>query len=280
MPEAPHPNPEPQPPPEVRGILPNKGFSNGGTEVRIAGLFYSAVIKVTFGSVDAPDFTVKNLGNLQSILVNSPPGTGTVDVRVTTQYGTSLIVPDDKFTYMSPPPVILSLPNGEDTGTWFSGCVIIGTGFTGVTQVLFGLIPAYGFNFFSDSKITANAPPQAPGFCGPVDVRVVTPYGTSAITPNDRFTYKQEECPSVFNINPKNGPPQGGNTVTISGSGLLNATVIMFGKVEAEFTPCIPLNTDNEIIVTAPPGEGTVNITVTAPGGVSVPSPNSQYTYE
>jgi len=278
MPEAPHPIPEPFPIPFVSSISPDSGPAGGGTEVRIEGTFPGIVSMVRFGAVEAPGFICEKV-NSTIITVKSPPGIpGMVDVTVTTQGGTSHAMPTDRFTYIPPPPVITSLPNGEDRGTWFDPCVIYGTGFTGATQVLFGTVPAYGgFNFFNDTKITATAPPQVPGFFGPVDVRVVTTHGTSAVTPNDKFTYEQEECPVIRSISPNSGPSSGGNLVSISGDGFSNATQVNFGEAKVAIPYGDNANTDTEIYINAPPGgKGPVNVTVTAPGGVSAPA---TYTY-
>ena len=63
---------------------------------------------------------------------------------------------------------------------------ITGANFTSNnTQVFFGTTEATNVQVISDSTIIVTVPP---GF-GVVDVTVVTPFGTSAVTPNDRYTY-------------------------------------------------------------------------------------------
>jgi hypothetical protein len=64
---------------------------------------------------------------------------------------------------------------------------ITGSGFTGATAVNFGSTPASSFAVNSDSQITATSP--AATSVGPVDVTVITPDGTSATSPADRYTY-------------------------------------------------------------------------------------------
>lgn len=63
---------------------------------------------------------------------------------------------------------------------------INGTGFTGATAVTFGTRPATSFTFNGDTSITAVSPAQTAGV---VDVTVTTPYGTSATSPTDEFSY-------------------------------------------------------------------------------------------
>jgi hypothetical protein len=53
--------------------------------------------QVTFGGVEAP---APSFFNDTTILIATPAGTGTVDVRVTTIGGTSAIVAEDVFTYV------------------------------------------------------------------------------------------------------------------------------------------------------------------------------------
>jgi mannan endo-1,4-beta-mannosidase len=62
---------------------------------------------------------------------------------------------------------------------------ITGLGFTGATAVYFGTNASSDFTVTSPTSITAVAPVGA----GTVDVRVVTPAGTSGLSTLDRFTY-------------------------------------------------------------------------------------------
>lgn len=60
------------------------------------------------------------------------------------------------------------------------------SGAAGRLTVNFGTTPAASVTIVSDSVAVATAPAHA---AGTVDVRVLTPYGTSAIVTGDRFTY-------------------------------------------------------------------------------------------
>ena len=64
---------------------------------------------------------------------------------------------------------------------------IVGSGFTGATQVDFGKSQAQ-FAILADSVIVTLAPPQ-PRSTKTVDVTVTTPDGTSATSKADAFTY-------------------------------------------------------------------------------------------
>ena len=65
--------------------------------------------------------------------------------------------------------------------------------------------------------------------------------------------------------------------MTISGTNLAGATAVHFGKVKATTFDISPTG---QIVVTSPAGKaGTVNVTVTTPGGTSAVTPNDEFTY-
>ncbi|MFR9749696.1 IPT/TIG domain-containing protein [Nocardia sp. 004] len=82
-------------------------------------------------------------------------------------------------------------------------------------------------------------------------------------------------APVLTSLNPSFGPPAGGNTVEIVGSGFTGAgpLSVRFGATATTFT----IVSDTRINAIAPPGTGTVDVTVTALlHGTSNPLP---YTY-
>ena len=110
---------------------------------------------------------------------------------------------------------------------------ITGTGFTAATAVDFGTATATNVTVVNGTTITANSPAGT----GTVDVTVITPDGTSATTPSDRFTYiaaaATTAAPTVTGVSPNSGPTAGGTTVTITGSGFTGATAVDFGTTPA-----------------------------------------------
>ena len=83
--------------------------------------------------------------------------------------------------------------------------------------------------------------------------------------------------PTVAGVSPSMGPSAGGNTVTITGTGLTLTTAVHFGTHAATG---ITVVSDNQITVQAPSGTGTVAVTVSTPGGTSLPGVgNPYYTY-
>lgn len=64
--------------------------------------------------------------------------------------------------------------------------------------------------------------------------------------------------------------------MTVTGTGFTGATAVSFGgSPAASFT----VNSATQITATAPAGSGTVNVTVTTPGGTSATGAGNQYRY-
>ncbi|MEU6973917.1 IPT/TIG domain-containing protein [Kitasatospora aureofaciens] len=80
--------------------------------------------------------------------------------------------------------------------------------------------------------------------------------------------------PVLFADSPNAGPAAGGNTVTLTGLGLNAATQVLFGSAPATIVAGDVLGFS--LVVMAPPGSGTVAVTVTTPNGTSNPV---AYTY-
>jgi hypothetical protein len=82
--------------PSVRLVVPECGAPSGGTAVTILGGNFVNVLAVAFGSTAATSF---NVNSRNQITAQSPPGSDTVDITVTTNQGTSVISPRDAFAY-------------------------------------------------------------------------------------------------------------------------------------------------------------------------------------
>jgi hypothetical protein len=86
------------PAPTVTNLNPDFGLAAGGTSVTITGTSFIGATAIRFGSAKATSFGVNSGSSITAI---SPPGTGTVDVTVTTPKGTSAITATNRFTYMT-----------------------------------------------------------------------------------------------------------------------------------------------------------------------------------
>ncbi|HEX9095509.1 MAG TPA: IPT/TIG domain-containing protein [Candidatus Dormibacteraeota bacterium] len=256
-------------PPAVTSVVPNWGPVGGGTVVTITGTNFTGATGVNFGSTAASIFTVNSA---TSITATSPAGAaGTVDVTVTSPSGTSATRAADQFTYVGPPTVTSVAPNSGPTAGG-TRVMITGTNFTGATGVKFGSNAATTFTVNSATSISATSPAGAAGI---VDVTVTTPVGASATGAADDFRYASP--PTVTSVVPNKGPYVGGTSVAINGTNFTGATAVSFGGMWATtFT----VNSATSITATSPAAAlGTVDVTVTAPGGTSATSAADQFTY-
>jgi len=83
----------------VTKIAPTGGSSAGGITVELTGTGLTDAAEVKFGSNTA-QFTINSDTQITAI---SPPGTGIVDITVTTPTGTSPTTTAAKFTYSRNP---------------------------------------------------------------------------------------------------------------------------------------------------------------------------------
>lgn len=96
------------PAPAVTGISPASGPAAGGTAVTVSGSNLSGG-SVSFGTVPATAASCA----AGSCTATSPPGSGTVDVTVTTAGGISAASPADRFTYQRAPANLIPDPGFE-----------------------------------------------------------------------------------------------------------------------------------------------------------------------
>ncbi len=82
--------------------------------------------------------------------------------------------------------------------------------------------------------------------------------------------------PTVTSVIPNSGPSSGGTTVNITGTNFLNVLNVFFGSTPAESFIVV---SDTLIIAVAPPGIGTVDVTVVTSAGTSPITPADQFTY-
>ncbi|WP_324198904.1 beta strand repeat-containing protein, partial [Nocardia amamiensis] len=204
-------------------------------------------LTVRFGSVPTT-FTVDSGTRITAI---APAGTGTVPVTVTAlPDGTSNALP---YTYVAVPSLTSISPTQGPTGITVT---LHGSGLSSATGVNFGSTPASSFTAVSDAQITAVVPPGT----GIVPVTVSAPVGTSNPLP-----YIFVVLPTLASVSPTSGPPSGGNAVVITGTGFTGPVTVRFGSKATTFT----VDSPTRITAIAPPGTGTVQVTVITSGGIS-----------
>jgi hypothetical protein len=148
------------PGPTVTGITPSSGPATGGTSVTITGSNLAGASGVSFGLTPAASFTVDSASQ---ITATSPPGSGTVDVTVTTPRETSATSPADQFSYTPVAPAVSTAPpTVSTTSASFQGLVNPnGSATTAVFQ--YGLDAKYYSPGASGPVYTAQTPAQAVG---------------------------------------------------------------------------------------------------------------------
>ncbi|MGX1976985.1 IPT/TIG domain-containing protein [Streptomyces kronopolitis] len=249
----------PSPVAVLSSVTPSSGPTAGGTTVTLAGTNLASTTTVRFGATPASSFTVVSDTRVTAV---APAGTGTVQVTVTTLGGTSNGL---TYTYAATPTLSTASPNqGPVSGG--NTVVLTGSNFTGTTSVTFGTTAAT-FTVLSPTQISAQAPASVPGAA---DVTVTAPGGSTTLPSSYFFV----NAPTLAAVAPRSGPLAGGNTVTLTGNHLAEATAVRFGgTTTASFT----VVSDSQITAVVPAGvAGPADATVITAGGTSNPV---TYTY-
>ena len=258
----------------VTGVNPRSGPETGGSVIAITGIGLAAVTAVTFGPTPASTFTIHSDTSITATAPAELPGK--VDITVSTPSGTSGTRAVEKFTYLVVPTVVSAVSPTSGATKGGTTVTIVGKNLGGTTTVYFGTAPASSFRINSDTSITAVSPPEA---AGKIDVWVTGPGGTSIKKKEDRFTFVAPAPlpPTVSAIRPDSGPTTGGTTVTLTGTNFTGVTSVRFGTVAASsFT----VDSATSIsAVTADGMAGTVNVTVTTPGGTSPTNSVDHFTF-
>ena len=270
--------------PTVKSIKPSSGPIAGGNTVTIVGTNLSETSEVDFGKTR----TQPTSKSSTEVTATAPPGTGTIDITVTTSCGHSDTSSGDRYTYVSPTVTGISQTSGPSAGgtlvTITGSGFLNGSGSPAVTAVDFGTTPASDVKVLGDTTITATAPPGT----GIVDVTVMIGGATSATSPNDKFTYVPP-APVVKSVSPASGAATGGTSVTITGANFASpatansatwpysVTAVDFGSAAAT---AFTVNSATSITATSPAGSGTVDVTVTTAGGTSAKTAADQFSYQ
>jgi len=127
---------------------------------------------------------------------------------------------------------------------------ILGNGLSGTTSVKFNGATAT-FKIVSDNYITTKVPSGETG-----TITVTTASGTLSSSQKYRVT------PKITSITPETGPV--GTSVTVAGSGFIQATSITVGGVKVT---AFTVNSDKQVTFTVPSGAKTGKVVILTPGG-------------
>ncbi len=233
--------------PSITGFTPVSGTV--GSNVTINGQNLNLIDSIRFNGTRA----TYNFLNATSIVGIVPVGatTGLIELF----YQGIRYTSSSPYTVVAAPPTIISFsPTAGPTGTTVS---IIGTNFTGITQITFNNVNAPIFTVHRPDSLTVVVPPSATTG----QVRVTTSGGTSGS--RQPFQVLNPTGPTITNFNPFNGPV--GTTVTITGTNFNGLTTVLFNGTVASVTS----STNTQIIVNVPVGATTGNIAVVTTNGVA-----------
>ena len=205
------------PAPILSCISPTSGYSVGGTDVTLTGSNFQYATSVYFGSTQAVEFQVVSSGEITAITPAHIPSTVTVVVKNALGQGSSQY--GCQYTYPTPspsntPPAITgasyggigSSINSLPTSSFCAGetpIIITGAGFSSVTQVYFGSVPATDFADINGQLVVC--PPLLSS--ATYTITIDTPQGPATVT----FTYLPEPPPPPPSPpSPPSRPPVGG----------------------------------------------------------------------
>lgn len=256
-------------PPTVTALSVGAGPVAGGTVVTLTGTRLTGVAAVTFGTT--PGTRVTSLSATQLRVTAPAHVAGVVNVRVRTAAGTSAVSTANAYAYEAVPTLVrLSPATGSSAGG--TSVTLTGTSLAHATAVRFGAATATGLERLSATSVRVTSPA---GPAGTVDVRVVTPGGTSPAATGARYTY--QSAPAVTALSTTAGPVRGGTAVVLTGARFTGASRVLFGATAAAFT----IVSDTSIRAVAPAHvAGAVPVTVTTPYGTSASGTATTYAYD
>ncbi|RZB16632.1 cell surface protein [Streptomyces sp. F001] len=152
------------------------------------------------------------------------------------------------------------MPISPNQGSTGGGTLvtITGTNLSNTSAVKFGSKAATNVTNVSPTQVTA----VSPSGTGTVGVTVTTPGGTS-----NPVSFFYVGAPFKASLSAISGPLAGGNTITISGTGLSTATSVAFGAATA--TPTVVSDSSLSVVVPAGAAAGPVGVSVTTAGGTN-----------
>ncbi|MCY1078835.1 IPT/TIG domain-containing protein [Archangium lansingense] len=247
------------PPPTVVSVAPGNGLSTGGTRVTVTGTGFGPGASVRFGGAVASGVTVTSDTSLSALLPPHAPGKVNVVVRNTDGQEGTLV---GGFTYeAAPAPTLVGRSPVRGSSNGGTVVTLSGSGFAPGASVTFGGVAAPVVEVASPSSLTATTPAHA---AGRVDITVTNPDGQEATLPG-AFTYEAAPLPVLSSVSPTAGPPGGGTSVTLRGSGFAPGATVRFGGVAATSVLVV---SDTSISTLTPAHEsGWVDVEVINPDG-------------
>jgi hypothetical protein len=256
--------------PTITSLSSKTGSINGGARFNITGTNFVSVQSVKFGTTTAASFTVTS--SIKIVVTTPAHAAGTVHVTVTTPGGTTPTTTLNKYTFLSPAPIVTAVSPVAGSPSGGTTVTVSGSNFLGTTKVKFGTRTGTTISVNAGgTQLTVKSPSGTQG--ATVNVRVTTPGGTSAIVTADQFTYG----PVITSLSRTGGTHLGGTRVTVTGKGFVTVQHVKFGTTTAtSFT----VKSATVITVTSPAhATGTVRVSVITAAGTTPATNADLYTY-
>lgn len=218
----------------------------------------------TFTVTPIDDATVEGSENIL-LTLSSPTGGLTLGAPSTAV----LVLSDNE----SPLPVITSISPSSGTTAGGTAVTITGTNFVSVTSVMFGGFACTSVSVITTGTLTCITPTHA---AGTVEV-VITALSGSNSTTGTANDYTYTSGPTITSLDPATGPATGNTIVTIRGTNFTaSGMVVKFDTTTAVFSF---VDTTTLIAVSPAHSAGTVDVSVTSPGGTSPNTISDDYVY-
>jgi large repetitive protein len=254
------------------GVVTSSGFNTGPAGIAWQNGYQVAISNVGAAGSPPPSTCTTATSEALTATVSKLSDGSLVD---TIQFVVSQ--PDQAEASLNPATYTISPTSAPATG---GGSITVtassGTPFAGATFVNFGPTPAAATVIGGGSAVTATIPAETSSQFQ-VFISVTTPTGVTFPRAIDQFTYG----PTVTDVAPSTGPPVGGISVVISGSGFTATSTVKFGPTSATVTG---FSGSTSLTVTEPAGSvGPVDVRVTNPAltanGTSPMSSADVFTY-
>lgn len=166
-------------PATLTSLTPTSGSAGGGTPVTLTGTLFTGATDVKFGGVSATSIVVVNSTTITCVTPAHAAGAVTVQVFTPSNGNPSLLA---AYTFVAATLVSVTPSSGSILGG--DNVTLVGTLFTGATDVKFDGISATSIVVVDDSHITCDTPTHG---AGAVDVQAFTPAGNPTLV--NGFTY-------------------------------------------------------------------------------------------
>ena len=238
------------------GIAQNSGPDYGGTQYYAwVEMLPASPGIIEIGSSPAP---VEPGDAISSLITETSPGLWTIDIADSTQNWSF----SQQFSYSSP----------GLTAEWIEEAPTVNGSISALAN--------YGSATFTNLGVAGSGDSSA----GLYPIYMASSSGAIESYPGayngstDSFsTFYGSPSPQVTSLSPNQGSTSGGTSVTIGGNFITGVTAVDIGGTSVPFSADIAAGTVNA--TTPPHSVGTVDITVTTPGGTSQRSAEDQFTY-